>query len=51
MEVNGTEEKGGRVRSPVKGLLSHVQMSIYSFWQNGQLTLARFGRRAVRIWK
>lgn len=51
MEVNGIEEKGGRVRSPVKGLLSHVQMSIYSFWQNGQLTLARFCKRAVRIWK
>lgn len=51
MEVNGTEEKGGRVRSPVKGLLSHVQMSIYSFWQNGQLTLARFCKRAVRLWK
>jgi hypothetical protein len=50
MEVNGTEG-GGRVPSPVKGLLSHVQMSIYSFWQNGQLILARFCRRAVGVWK
>lgn len=51
MEVNGTEEKGGRVPSPVKGLLSHVQMSIYSFWQNGQLILARFCRRAMGVWE
>lgn len=51
MEVNGTEEKGGRVPSSVKGLLSHVQISIYSFWQDGQLIPARFCRRAVGVWK